>query len=136
MPRITVSISDEQDDRLDELSGNEAPYPSKSAAVRASLNGDEVGSSRGEGVDETDEWPDERDELVDQIRNLEQENQRLNRERRQLLEQREENQELVEYVQEQRSLERRDRERDQEHESRSIFVRGWRYVFGRPTDDQ
>lgn len=92
MPRITVSISDEQDERLEEISGDGRgkPYSSKSAAVRAFLDGDEGTASLGEADelrDELDAVRDERDELADRVEELERENERLHRERRQILEQ-------------------------------------------------
>lgn len=74
MPRITVSVSEEQDAQLAELAGDDGPYESKSEAMRSFI-----------GVDE-------------RVRELEQEVERLNRERRQLLEQRSENKELRRYV--------------------------------------
>lgn len=74
MPRITVSVSDEQDARLAELAGDDGPYESKSEAMRSFIGSDE------------------------RVRELEQEVERLNRERRQLLEQRSENKELRRYV--------------------------------------
>ena len=70
MPRITVSITDEQDARLAELVGDEGLYESESEAMRSFIGTDE------------------------RVRELEQEVERLNRERRQLLEQRSENKEL------------------------------------------
>lgn len=74
MPRITVSLSDKQDARLDELTGDNGPYESKSEAMRSFIGADE------------------------RVRELEQEVERLNRERRQLLEQRQEHDDLVRYV--------------------------------------
>ena len=74
MPRITVSISDEQNERLADLTGENRPYGSKSEAMRSFITADE------------------------QVQELEQEVERLNRERRQLLEQRSENKELRRYV--------------------------------------
>ena len=74
MPRITVSVSNEQDARLAELSADDGPYESKSEAMRSFIGADE------------------------RVRELEQEVERLNRERRQLLEQRSENTELRRYV--------------------------------------
>lgn len=74
MPRITVSVSEEQDARLAELAGGDGPYESKSEAMRSFIDADE------------------------RVQELEQEVERLNRERRQLLEQRTENKELRRYV--------------------------------------
>lgn len=74
MPRITVSLSEEQDAQLAELTDDSGPYESKSEAMRSFIGADE------------------------RVRELEQEVERLNRERRQLLEQRSENKELRRYV--------------------------------------
>jgi Arc/MetJ-type ribon-helix-helix transcriptional regulator len=74
MPRITVSLNEEQNAQLAELAGDGGPYESKSEAMRSFIGTDE------------------------RVRELEQEVERLNRERRQLLEQRTENQELKRYV--------------------------------------
>ena len=71
MPRLTITVTDEQAALLEELSGDGGQYESKSAAVRDFIQA-------GERVAE-----------------LEQEVERLNRERRQLLEQRKEHGELV-----------------------------------------
>jgi Arc/MetJ-type ribon-helix-helix transcriptional regulator len=126
MPRITVSISDEQDAMLDDLSGASNPYPSKSAAVRAFLDGDE-------GVQRSDAVSDERDELAERVTKIEQENERLHRERRQLLEQREENQELVAYAEEQRSIERRRADREERRERAPVWRRAKWWVLGGPS---
>ena len=74
MPRITVSVSDEQGERIEELAGEDGPYSSKSEVMRYFI---------------------ERSQEAD---DLERENDRLHRERRQLLDKREEHDELVQYV--------------------------------------
>ena len=79
MPRLTVTITEEQEELLEELSSDSGEYESKSEAVRNLIQ-------RGERVDE-----------------LEQKVERLEREKRMLVEQREEHTELVEYVDEERS---------------------------------
>ena len=128
MPRITVSISEEQDAMLDGLSGGGNPYTSKSAAVRAFLDGDEG----NDASDESSDAPDERDELVDELREridaLETENERLHRERRQLLEQRDEHTELVRYAETERLVQ----ERREARRGAPVWRRAWRWVFGHP----
>ena len=74
MPRITVSVSDEQAERIEELADEDGPYSSKSEVMRYFIQ-------RSQEADD-----------------LERENNRLHRERRQLLDQREEHNELVQYV--------------------------------------
>jgi hypothetical protein len=134
MPRMTISITDEQDEQLDDLSGNGAPYTSKAEAVRAFLDGREFGgeggaliSPSGDEVGRSGETPGEDGELLAELRaaneELEQENERLHRERRQLLEQREENQELVRYVEDERTW------RDQ-----GLLTRTKWWLFGRSRD--
>ena len=41
MPRITVSVSDEQNARLAELAADDGPYESKSEAMRSFIGADE-----------------------------------------------------------------------------------------------
>lgn len=74
MPRLTVTLTEEQAEKVDELSGDSGPYESKSEAVRNLIQG-------GERVDE-----------------LEEKVERLEREKRLILEEREEKRELVRYV--------------------------------------
>ena len=71
MPRLTITVTDEQAALLEELSGDGGQYESKSAAVRDFIQA-------GERVAEWD-----------------QEVERVNRDRRQLLVQRKEHGELV-----------------------------------------
>ena len=102
MDRITVSIEPHQREMIDELAGDGGPYESRSEVVRAALRS------------------------YEQVEDLEREVERLNRERRQLLEQREENQELVRFAEEQRSLvsEQRDRQ------NAPVWRRAKWWVFG------
>lgn len=79
MPRLTVSITEEQSDWLEEKSGESGEYDSKSEVVRECIK-----SYERVGV-------------------LEDELDRSRRERRQILEQREEHTELVRYVDEERT---------------------------------
>ena len=71
-------------------------------------------------------------ELRSQLDELQTEVERLHRERRQLLEQREENQELVKFAQEQRSVVRSREERERERESANALKRAWWWAVGRP----
>jgi metal-responsive CopG/Arc/MetJ family transcriptional regulator len=61
---------------------------------------------------------------------------RLQNAQTQLIEHREENQELVEYVKEQRSIEREREDRQRERESANIVRRTWWAIAGRPTGDR
>ena len=102
MPRLTITVTDEQNELLAELSSDEGPYESKSEAVRSFI---------------------ESGEDTEQLRR---EVERLNRERRQLLEQREENQQLARFAEEQQSV----LERQEARRSRPIWTRAYRLVFG------
>jgi Arc/MetJ-type ribon-helix-helix transcriptional regulator len=104
MPRLTITVTDEQAALLEELSGDDGQYESKSAAVRNFIQS-------GERVAE-----------------LEREVERLNRERRQLLEQREEHNELVRYAEDQREQEQTARER----RKKPAWTRAWWWLTGEP----
>lgn len=84
MPRITVTITDDQAELLEEKTGEGGEYESKSEAVRSFIQ--------------------EYERLSGRVEELETENQRLHRERRQLLEQREEHTDLVRAVESERTL--------------------------------
>ena len=105
MPRITVSVSDEQADRIEELAGEDGPCSSKSEVMRYFIQ-------RSQEADE-----------------LERENERLHRERRQLLDQREERNELVRYAEDQREEEQRARE----WREKPVWTRIRWWVFGQPS---
>lgn len=74
MPRLTVTLTEEQAERVEELSGDSGEYESKSEVVRTFID-------RGERV------PD-----------LERTVERLQREKRLILEERDEKNELARYV--------------------------------------
>lgn len=78
MPRLTITLTDEQLELLEEKSGDSGEYESKSEAVRNLIDA-------GEQAEE---------ELADLRTKVE----RLEREKRQILEQRQEHTDLVEYV--------------------------------------
>jgi Arc/MetJ-type ribon-helix-helix transcriptional regulator len=104
MPRLTITVTEEQAALLEELSADGGQYESKSAAVRYFIQA-------GERVAE-----------------LEQEVERLNRERRQLLEQREEHSELVRYAEDQREQDQNARER----RTKPAWTRAWWWLTGEP----
>jgi Arc/MetJ-type ribon-helix-helix transcriptional regulator len=107
MPRLTVTIDDDQADYLDAVSGDGGEYASKSAAVRAFIQA-----------------AADRDGRVER---LEQEVDRLRREKRQLLEEREEKKQLANYVETEREVEQRWRQAD------VVTRMKWR-VFGMPDE--
>ena len=104
MPRITVSVSDEQAERIEDLASEDGPHSSKSEVMRYFIQ-------RSQEADD-----------------LERENDRLHRERRQLLDQREERNELVRYAEDQREQEQRVRERRQQ----PAWTRAWWWLTGEP----
>ena len=104
MPRLTITVTDEQAELLEELSGDDGQYESKSEAVRQFI------------------------QTGERIAELEQEVERLNRERRQLLDQRGEHQELVRYAEDQRESEQRARER----RTKPAWTRAWWWLTGEP----
>lgn len=114
MPRLTVTITDEQDELLDEITGDDGGYESKSAAVRNFIQA-------GERVTE-----------------LEQENERLQRRVEALIAMHEEHGELVEYVEHEKSLQERREERERDRIARRnapIWKRGYWMIFGRGEQD-
>lgn len=77
MPRLTVTITDEQSERLEELSGDDGEYESKSEAVRNFI--------------------EEYEDHQERIEELEQTVERLQNEKQTLVEQHQQTKELVEY---------------------------------------
>ena len=130
VPRFSVTFDDEDDAYLATLAGEDGEYDSKAGAVRAIVcedrdgTGDEPEAIRKEYEEELADLRATKDEKIDELK---QEIDRLHRERRQLLEQREENQELVKFAEEQRSLvsEQRDRQ------NAPVWRRAKWWVFGR-----
>jgi Arc/MetJ-type ribon-helix-helix transcriptional regulator len=105
MPRLTITVTDEQATLLEELSGDDDQYESKSAAVRDFIQAGE------------------------QVAELEREVERLNRERRQLLEQRAEHDDLVRYAEDQRGQE----QRAQQRREKPVWTRVRWWVLGEPS---
>lgn len=101
MQQITVRLPEELIGELDDEAEN-GHYDSRADRVR------DVLESRTE---------------VDELR---QEVDRLRRERRQILEQREENQELVRFAEQQKTV----LERQEARKARPIWSRAYRYIFG------
>jgi len=117
-PRLPVTLDEPQDDYLAGLADDEGPHDSKAGAVRRIIDDHRTDTS-GDVDAVCEEYEGQIDELGGEI-------ERLNRERRQLLEQREENQELVRFAEEQRSLvsEQRDRQ------NAPVWRRAKWWVFG------
>jgi Arc/MetJ-type ribon-helix-helix transcriptional regulator len=90
MPRLTITLEEEQAALIDEKTGDGGEYESKSEAVRELIR-------RGERVEE------EVADLEETIADLERQVERLQNEKATLLRNREEHTELVRYVEEERS---------------------------------
>jgi TolA-binding protein len=128
MPRITATVEDRHEEILSEVdAGN------RSEAVRECIEAYERVSELEHQVSERAE--EVRAEYEERVAELEQEIERLNRERRQLLEQREENQELVRFADEQRSVVRVQREEERRRRRANIIRRTWWKVAGEPDFD-
>lgn len=94
MPRLTITVTDEQAELLEEKAGDNGEYESKSEAVRAFIQEYERLSKRVAGLEA---------EYEEEIAVLERENERLRNEKQLILEQREENTELQRYVEDELS---------------------------------
>lgn len=103
MPRLTVSVDDDDAKMIEEISDDDGPYESKSEAMRACIHS------------------------YEQVEKLEQENERLRNEKRAMIEQRNNHKELVTYVEGERKLQKMERER----RNAPIWKRIKWIVFGR-----
>ena len=138
MRSITVSLTDEQYSVIEDSSGDEKQYSSKSDAVRSLLNKgleyddlvDELQSKEAdiEGLERRNE---ELNKRLAEFNDIRDENQRLQNEKRALIQQRQENQELAEYVEQERSLQQEARQRQMEKESAPVWKRLEWFIFGR-----
>ena len=133
MPRFSVTFTEEDNAYLADLADEDGDYDSKAEAVRAIVQERREGTGNEPEVVQQ-EYEEKLAELEaaknEEIEELETEISRLNRERRQLLEQREENQKLVKFAEEQRSLvsEQRDRQ------NAPVWRRAKWWVFGGDQD--
>ena len=127
MEKISISLRDEQLQYVEER--EEKEDETRSEAVRTLV---ERGMNAAEHEEKLrgrmDELQRKKDEEIEQLQT---EIDRLQRERRQILEQREENQELVRFAEEQRSLvsEQRDRQ------NAPVWRRAKWWVFGQSDDE-
>lgn len=106
MPRLSITLTDDQNDQIEELVES-GEYSSKNAVVQDWLG-------RGEKVNQ-----------------LESELERCRRARRQLLEQREENKELVRYAESEREA----AERREDRRGAPAWRRAKWWLFGTPDDE-
>lgn len=75
------------------------------------------------------------DDYEDQLRDYEETIERLQNEKRLILEQREEHTDLVEYVEEERSMQRRREDREQRRAEAGVLTRAKWWLTGMPEDD-
>ena len=106
MPRLSITLTDEQNKRVEELVEN-GEYSSKNAVVQ--------------------DWL----ERAEKVNQLESDLERCRRARRQLLEQRDENKELVRYAQNERDA----AERREERSRAPAWRRAKWWLLGTPEDD-
>lgn len=115
MEPATVSLRERHHDVLAELSQDDGPCKNRSDAMRKI-------------IDRYNEIP----ELQERIDELETENERLNRERRQLLEQRDENDELIDFAGETKSVLERREARKEAIRTAPVWRRALWWLVGEP----
>lgn len=98
MPRLTITVTDEQATLLEEKTGDGGEYESKSEAVRTFIQEYERLSERVADLES---------EYEKRIADLERENERLRNEKQLILEQREEHTDLVRAIEREQSREDR-----------------------------
>lgn len=136
MPRLTITITDRQSDLLDEKTGDDGEYESKSEAVRNFIQAYE---HRRDHKREHDwelalrERENERlrEAYEQQIDELERENERLRQQLAARNAREDDVGEIVEYVEQERELQRR---REQRRDA-PIWRRAKWYVFGRDREE-
>lgn len=126
MPRLTITIDDDQADLLNEKTGERGEYDSKSEAVRHFID-------QYEEIEEHDRERQrahdrELAELEREIRDLRTENERLRREKRMILEQREEHTDLVRAIERETTMEER-------RAQAGVFTRAKWWFTGMPDDE-
>lgn len=112
MPRITVNISEDLFNKIEDH--HEKEYENRSEKVRDLLKD---GLNHEETVREFEE----------QIRDLEEQIDRLENEKRKLIQKREENQELVKFVEEQKSV----IQQEKEIKNKPVWKRAKYWILGR-----
>jgi Arc/MetJ-type ribon-helix-helix transcriptional regulator len=119
MGQISVKLADDRIDELDREAETNG-FASRADLVREAID------SRNESSEDERELQETVDDLRSQLDDLRRENDRLRRERRQILEQRNENQQLVRFAEQQRTV----LERKEERRSKPLWSRAFRFVFG------
>lgn len=115
MPRLTVTITDEQSELLEEKTGDGGEYESKSEAVRHFIQ--------------------EYERLEADVEDFENERDRLQRQLAATNNRVDEHKELVEYVEEQREVENYRARRERQLDQANILTRAKWKLTGFPVDD-
>lgn len=151
MQRITISLPEDLHDRLTELAGESGPYDSKSEAVRGLIHDleneiQEYESKLRDAHDQLQQYDEQlqdyeekltsvREEYEREIEDLQRENERLQRQLAATNRRVDEHQELIEYVEEQREIERYRGRREQMLDQAGMLTR-WKWKFtGVPVDE-
>ena len=121
MGRITFTAEAQHEDIIENVK-TEIDAESTAAAVRECIE-------RAVDLQQCDEGLQQREEaLQQQLENVKQENERLQNEKRTLINQRKETTELVEYIEQQRDLERYRARREQMVDQAGMLTR-WKWKF-------
>lgn len=151
MQRITISLPEDLHDRLTELAGESGPYDSKSEAVRGLIHDleneiQEYESKLRDAHDQLQQYDEQlqdyeekltsvREEYEREIEDLQRENERLQRQLAATNRRVDEHQELIEYVEEQREIERYRGRREQMLDQAGMLTR-WKWkLTGVPVDE-
>lgn len=107
MPRVTATVSEEQDEWLEEKSGEGGEYASKSEVLRECIH------------------------RYEEVEDLQTKVDRLESEKKTLVRQRDEHKALVEFAREERNAIERREKRIQRKESEPVWIRARHWIFGR-----
>ena len=114
MDRISITLPEKHLKRLDELSGENKPYDSRSEAIR-------------EIIREYDHLQDRVSDLEDDVSALKAERDDLRRQLREVNSRNDDVDELMEYIREEKSLQQEERER----RNAPVWMRAKFWIFGR-----
>lgn len=107
MPRVTATVSDEQNEWLEEKSGDSGEYTSKSEVLRECIN------------------------RYEEVEDLQMKVNRLQNEKETLIRQKEEHTALVEFARQEMNAVQRREERRRQKEQEPVWIRARHWVFGR-----
>lgn len=135
MSRLTVSLTEREEEIIKEKVDDGDEYDSRSAFVRSCVNSYERAEQLQHRIDELERDLEERretiaelQEVADRVESLETELERVKREKREILDQRTENKQLVKFA----DAEREAAERREQRREAPVWRRAKWYVFGAP----